>query len=128
MSGFYHKSGHHPSPNLGEDDYNAMNWTNIPVSSPKHFDKVIWIMNWCLLSSLKFSPKELLLGLVVNTKPTNINLSMLPTTEQDVSLQMAYVAQQWLDGYAEAVDTECNHTLLKMRILAFLPRNPCSST
>ena len=25
-------------------------------------------------------------------------------------------------------DTECNHTLLKMRILAFLPINPCSST
>ena len=27
-----------------------------------------------------------------------------------------------------AVDTECNHTLLKMRILAFLPISPCSST
>jgi len=27
-----------------------------------------------------------------------------------------------------SVDTECNHTLLKMRILAFLPINPCSST
>jgi len=26
------------------------------------------------------------------------------------------------------VDTECNHTLLKMRILAFLPINPCNST
>jgi len=26
------------------------------------------------------------------------------------------------------VDTECNHTLLKMRILAFLPISPCSST
>jgi len=25
-------------------------------------------------------------------------------------------------------DMECNHTLLKMRILTFLPINPCSST
>jgi len=25
-------------------------------------------------------------------------------------------------------DTECNHTLLKMRILAFLPISPCSTT
>jgi len=29
---------------------------------------------------------------------------------------------------AANTDTECNHTLLKMRILAFLPINPCSST
>jgi len=27
-----------------------------------------------------------------------------------------------------SIDTECNHTLLKMRILAFLPISPCSST
>jgi len=31
-------------------------------------------------------------------------------------------------GGFEGVDMECNHTLLKMRILAFLPINPCSST
>ena len=91
------------SPNLGEDDYNAMNWKNIPAAWPKHFDEAIRIMNWRLLPSLKFAPKELLLGLVVNTKPTNINQSVLPVTEQDVSTQMAYVAQQRLDGYAEAV-------------------------
>ena len=65
------------SPNLGEDDYNAMEWNNIPASWPKHFDEAIRIMNWRLLPSLKFSPKELLLGLVVNTKPTNVDLSKL---------------------------------------------------
>jgi len=60
-------------------------------------------MNWQFLPALKFSPKELLLGLVVNTKPMNVNQSVLPITEQDVSMQMAYIGQQQLDGYAEAV-------------------------
>jgi len=93
------------SPNLGEDDYNynVMNWENTPVSWLKHFDEAIQIMNWRFLPSLKFSLKELLLGLVVNTKLTNINQSVLPIAEQEVATQMAYTAQQCLDGYAEAV-------------------------
>ena len=91
------------SPNLGEDDYKAIDWENIPGSWPKHFDEAIRIMNWRLLPSLKFTPKELLLGLVVNTKPTNVDYSTLPATERDITTQMAYTAQQRLDGYAEAV-------------------------
>ena len=39
--------------------------------------------------------------------------------------EVAYKSQPQL---VELVDTECNHTLLKMRILAFLPISPCSST
>jgi len=91
------------APNLGEDDYNAMNWENILASWPKHFNKAIRIMNWWLLPSLKFAPKELLLGLVVNMKLTNTNQSVLPITNQDITMQMAYMAQQQLDGYVEAV-------------------------
>jgi len=34
----------------------------------------------------------------------------------------------WIQKGLWRFDTECNHTLLKMRILAFLPINPCSST
>jgi len=90
-------------PNLGEDEYNTMDWENIPASWPKYFDEAIRIMNWRLLPALKFSPKELLLGLVVNTTPTNVDHSMLPITEQDISTQIAYMTQQRLDGYAEAV-------------------------
>jgi len=80
-----------------------MDWKNILASWPRHFDEAIHIMNWCLLPALKFSLKELLLGLVVNTTPTNIDLSILPITNQDIAVQMAYVVQQRLDGYAEAV-------------------------
>jgi len=90
-------------PNLGEDDHNAVNWEDIPTSWLKYFNEAIQIMNWWLLPVLKFSPKELLLGLVVNTKPTNVDQSVLPIMDQDVSTQMAYVSQQWLDSYAEAV-------------------------
>ena len=43
----------------------------------KAFNEAIRIMNWHLLPLLKFSPKELMLGMVVNTKPTNIDQSML---------------------------------------------------
>jgi len=110
------------SPNLGEDDYNAMNWENIPTSWPKHFDEAIRIMNWQLLPLLKFTPKELLLGLVVNTKPTNVEQSILPITEQDVSMQMAYVTQQRLDSYTEAVaHTVCRKSVFNKKVLVQKP-------
>ena len=44
-----------------------------------------------------------MLGMVVNTKPTNIDQSVLPITEKDVAMQMAYMAQQQLDRYTGAV-------------------------
>jgi hypothetical protein len=117
------------SPNLGEDEYDAMDWENIPASWPKHFDEAIRIMNWRLLPSLKFSPKELLLGLVVNTKPTNVNLSTLSTTEQDVTIQTAYVAQQRLDRYAEAVSHATRRkSVFDKKVLASKPGEVIFST
>jgi len=80
-----------------------MKTDDIPRTWPNHFDEAIRILSWRLLPALKFSPKELLLGLVVNTKPTNIAQSTTPVSEADITTQMAYVAQQCLDGYAEAV-------------------------
>lgn len=49
----------------------------------------------------------MLLGLIINTKPPNLDNSTLSVTEADTALHMAYVAQWRLDGYAAAV----NHTL-----------------
>jgi hypothetical protein len=91
------------APNLNDEEVGQMSTENLPRGWPDHLDEAIRILNWRLLPSLKFSPKELMLGLVVNTKPSSINTSVLPTTERDTTLQMAYVAQQRLDGYAEAV-------------------------
>jgi hypothetical protein len=63
-----------------------------------------------------------MLGLVVNTKPSNLNSSNLPITEDDTALQMAYVAQQRLDGYAEAVAHALKRkTAFDRRVLAQKP-------
>jgi transposase InsO family protein len=91
------------APDLDDEDARRLAPDDIPKHWPDHFEEAIQILNWRLLPSLKFSPKELMLGLVVNTKPTDLNPAFLPTTEADTALQMAYVAQQRLDGYAEAV-------------------------
>jgi hypothetical protein len=63
-----------------------------------------------------------MLGLVVNTKPTHADISTLPVMEFDTALQMAYVAQQRLDGYAEAVTHALKRkTIFDKRVLAQKP-------
>jgi hypothetical protein len=87
------------------EDIQAVSPEDLPKHWPEHLDEAIRILNWRLLPALKFSPKELFLGLVINTKPSFVNTldTNSPVTEPDVALQMAYVAQQRLDGYNEAV-------------------------
>ena len=93
------------APNLNDDDAGTITPEDIPKHWPDHFDEAIRILNWRLLPALKFSPKELFLGLVVNTKQEDIDNSATtsPVTDSDVALQIAYVTQQRLDGYSEAV-------------------------
>ena len=91
------------APDLDNEGAEKTMTDDIPKHWPDHFEEAIRILNWRLLPSLKFSPKELMLGMVVNTKPADLNDPILPVTEEDTALQMAYVAQQRLDGYAEAV-------------------------
>ena len=91
------------APNLDDEELEKTSTDDIPKHWPEHLDEAIRILNWRLLPSLKFSPKELLLGLVINTKPTDTSNSVSSVTEHDTALQMAYVAQQRLDGYAEAI-------------------------
>jgi len=63
----------------------------------------ISLLNRRLLPSLKFSPKELMLGLVVNTPKTSLEASTSPVSPEDIETHMAYVAQQRTDAYSEAV-------------------------
>ena len=88
------------APELGEDE---TMWDKLSTTWLDHFDKAIRILNWRLLPALKFSPKEILLGLVVNTSKTPMEVSSSFLPPSDIDTHMAYVAQQWLDGYAEAV-------------------------
>jgi transposase InsO family protein len=91
------------APEVGEDGWQATTWDKLSTTWPDHFDKAIRILNWRILPALKFCPKEILLGLVVNTSktPMEVSNSFLPPSEIDT--HMAYSAQQRLDGYAEAV-------------------------
>lgn len=91
------------APGLGEDEYNATTVETMPATWPKHLDDAVRALNWRVLPALKFKPKELLLGMVVNTPKPIIEQATAEVTQRDVGTHMAYVAQQRLDGYGEAV-------------------------
>lgn len=91
------------APNLGEDSRDTTAADDIPKNWPDYLEDAIQTINLRLLPAFKYSPKELLLGLVVNTPPTESAATSQPTTNEDVTTQMAYVAQQRLDGYAGMV-------------------------
>ena len=91
------------APELGEDGWNNTKWEDLPRTWPDHFDRAIRILNWRILPSLKFSPKELLLGLVVNTVNTPLEASASLLPPEDIDVHFAYAAQQCLNGYSQAV-------------------------
>ena len=100
------------APDLGEDNPNTTKREDLPRNCPDYLEEAIRIINTRLLPALNYSLKELLLGLVVNTTPTNPTISSEPITVDDTTTQMAYVAQQQLDGYSEMV----NHALKRKAI------------
>ena len=86
------------SPGLGEDDYESAKPEDITKAWPDHFDAAIRQLNERIIPSLQFSPKELLLGFVVNTARTPTTTATEQPTPHDVTIHMAYVDQQRLDG------------------------------
>jgi transposase InsO family protein len=97
------------APELGEDGWKSMVQEHLPRNWPDHFEEAIRILNWRILPALKFSPKELLLGLVINTTPTPTELRTLPFTAENAETHMTYAAQQRLDAHREAVE----HAILR---------------
>jgi transposase InsO family protein len=93
------------APDLGEDEYDAM---DLPKNWPDHLVESIRILNTRILPNLKYSPAELMLGLVVNTSPTPASQTELPVAETEVDVQMAYVNQHRLDGYSQIVEHALN--------------------
>ena len=92
------------SPQLEEDnqdDARAENLTNLQW--PDHFNAAIKHLNEHIIPAFKFSPKELLLGLIVNISTTPITNADSPLEQLDISIQMAYVEQQRLDRADHAV-------------------------
>lgn len=77
------------APNLGADEQDTAKPESTPRNWPDHLEEAIQIINSRLLPAFKFSPKELLLGLVVNTPPTESSTASEPVTPDDVATQMA---------------------------------------
>jgi len=92
------------APGLGEDDYENMTLKDLPSNWPEYLDIAIKHLNDRILPSLKYSPNELLLGLIVNSRQTDSPEDIRPPTEQEVALHLALVEQQHLDGYAATID------------------------
>ncbi len=91
------------APELGADDMDDAAWEKLPRNWPDCLNTAVKCLNYRILPALKFSPKELLLGQVVNTPTKPIAIAQETVTAGDAARHVLYVAQQRLDGYNEAV-------------------------
>lgn len=103
---------------MGEDG------DDIPASWPEHLDAAaVEALNNHILPHLKFSPNELLLGLVINTSRTPGEISTTKLNSNDISIQMAYVDQQRTDGYAQMIKHANKRKLVfDKKVLQHAPR------
>jgi hypothetical protein len=87
------------APDIGEDGWKSMTKDDLPKNWPLYFEEAIRILNNRMLPAVKFRPKEILYGKVINTPPTPIEIAATEFSEQDAKLHMAYVDQQHLDVF-----------------------------
>jgi hypothetical protein len=108
------------APDLGEDEYASM---ELPANWPDHLEAAVRYINSRILPYLKYSPNELLLGLVINTKTTPPAEISAPPTAVEVETQMAYVDQHRFDGYSQIVEhAQRRKAAFDRRVLAHPPR------
>jgi hypothetical protein len=81
------------TPNVGEDGWHSMTKDDLPKQWPKHFPTAIRILNNRILPSIKFTPKEILFGMPVNTRTTPVADAIGPFTVEDAAIYMAYMEQ-----------------------------------
>lgn len=87
------------APDLDDDELEHGDWTTLPRNWPDHLDDAVRALNYRILPSLGFSPKELLLGTIINTARTPVDTATSELTAREAATHIAYVAQQQLDGY-----------------------------
>ena len=108
------------APDLGEDDYASM---EVPGNWPDHLEAAVRCINNRILPNLKYSPNELLLGLVINTNATPAAEISAPPTAVEVETQMAYVDQHRFDGYSQIVEhAQRRKAAFDKRVLSHPPR------
>ena len=69
------------APDLGKDEYAKV---DLPSNRPNHLDAAVHYINGRIPPNLKYTPNELLLSLVVNTKPTPSAEKSGPPTGDEV--------------------------------------------
>ena len=112
------------TPDLGKDEYVRM---EMPTNWPDHLEATVQCINNHILLNLKYSTNELLLGLVINTKPTPSMEASAPPTTEDVEMQMAYIDQHRFDGYAQIIEhAERRKATFNKQVLAQPPRKSSS--
>jgi hypothetical protein len=108
------------APDLGEDEYDAM---DLPYNWPDHLEAAVRYINNRILPNLRYSPNELLLGLVINTRSTPTEQASIAPTAEEVETQMAYVDQLRFDGYAQIVNhAERRKAMFDNQVLKRAPR------
>jgi transposase InsO family protein len=96
------------APEIGEQDDDG-SWGNLPRAWPDHLDTAVAALNRRILPALKFTPKELLLGMAIDTPRTTTELAGEEApTEAEAAVHMAYAAQQRVDGYEAIVKHAIN--------------------
>src|SRR5882762_1246570 len=93
------------APDLGEDRWNSItSFDDLLGNWPLHFYAAVEQLNRRILPTLKFSPDELCLGIVVNTTETPLEISSSELTESAIGIQSQYTEQQNLDAYSHMVE------------------------
>jgi hypothetical protein len=87
---------------MGEQD-NMEGWEKLSRHWPDHLNDTVKVLNHCILPALKFSPRELLLGITTNMLKTELKEVVVEPSTDEAAIHMAYMVQQCLDGYKAIV-------------------------
>jgi hypothetical protein len=82
---------------------NTEGWEKLPRHWPDHLNDVVKALNHCILPTLKHSPKELLLGIAINTSRTEPEDATGELSMDEATIHKVYMVQQCLDGYKATV-------------------------
>ena len=67
---------------------------------PDHFNAAIQHLNKRVITAFQFSPKELLLGFVVNTTHTQTDIVVQEPSQKDMDDHLAYIEQKLLPRWS----------------------------
>ena len=80
-------------PDLGEDEFKAIGWKDLPKNWPDYLDEVVEILNNWILPSLCYSPNKLLLGMVINSRQTPLTNATSSLHKHNVAVHIALIDQ-----------------------------------